>query len=773
MLSHMIESLHFFSNKRSLSAVLLLGVALFLLLSLMTFNYQDTSFFYRSVGFQSDPTHNYAGVCGAYCAAFFLYFLGSAALLIVPCLLCSALATVALISKRRNRQVVSGLLLLIVGQALLSYQMGIDWHNQVSPGGLMGMYGTFLGYYFIKPSAFFIITFLLNCLGLALIVQFAWVRPFIQGTHACICFLQLDNAAKRGIYFLFYPFKKINAVYRNILAQHIYKKYLTSSSDFSENRFTKMVHELIFDDPFWQNCSLHSTPRLKERASCYMQSDVVKDTHDVLQECKVLKIDSEKIVPEQHSFVKPLDVLFRTVRAVENSAEEEHFIKERARNLESKLALFGIEGKVVSITAGPVVTLFEYSPARDVKISKIVLLEDDLSLALEAHSLRIIAPIPGRSVVGFEVANNTRQTVHFSEIAASKGFKNYAGSLPLIIGRDTTGNDVIVDLADMPHALVAGSTGSGKSVALNAMLTSLLCKVHPDEVRLILIDPKRLEFAAFSDIPHLVFPIITEVARVPLVLGWAVKMMEDRYSELARAGVRHVSEYHKKYGVAAMPYTVIVIDELADLMMASKNSTGGFSGSRSLDIEGLIARLAQMSRAAGIHLIIATQRPSVDVITGLIKVNFPSRIACKVISKVDSRTILDHAGAEKLLGKGDMLFLNHKGFIARVHGAYVRDDEILEVVSYVKSQQAVVYQELAMPSNSHSDELVSDEDPLYPDVCAYVTTMSEVSISLLQRKFRIGYNRSARLIDTLEARGIVLPADGSKFRKVASYLSNK
>ena len=311
----------------------------------------------------------------------------------------------------------------------------------------------------------------------------------------------------------------------------------------------------------------------------------------------------------------------------------------------------------------------------------------------------------------------------------------------------------------MPHLLVAGSTGSGKSVGLHSMIMSLLCSKSPDEIKFILIDPKRLEFAAYADIAHLLFPIVTDPARASMVLKWAVATMEDRYAAMAQAGVRNATEYNSRLQPgddAYFPLIVIIIDELADLMMTAGK-----------DVENLIARLAQMARAAGIHLIIATQRPSVDVITGLIKVNFPSRIAYKVTSKVDSRTILDCMGAEKLLGKGDMLFLDAKGMITRVHGTFVTDTEISIAVSHIKVQRAVAYQELMSLKN---DDLSEDNDEILQDVVEYLKSKDEISISLVQRVFRIGYNRSARIIDQLEASGYILPSDGGKMRKVNKEL---
>lgn len=433
-------------------------------------------------------------------------------------------------------------------------------------------------------------------------------------------------------------------------------------------------------------------------------------------------------------------------------------VRERAAMLEQKLECFGVMGTVTAIKEGPVVTLFEYEPRHDTKISKIVALEDDLAMALQALSIRIIAPIPGRSVVGFEVANKVREDVLFATIVHSKEFKQCAAAVPLVLGHDTTGSSVIVDLAKMPHLLVAGSTGSGKSVALNAMLMSLLCRRSPDELKLILIDPKRLEFAPYADIPHLLFPIVTDPRKASPVLAWVVRTMEERYQEMALRGVRNVDDYNKycaEHAGAPMATIIVVIDELADLMMTA-----------SREIETLIARIAQMARAAGIHLLVATQRPSVDVITGLIKVNFPSRISFRVTSKIDSRTILDSSGAEKLLGRGDMLFLDSaRAQLVRVHGAYVSDREIESVVKYIKSQRTVQYldsaQELTL--SDASDEA---HDQLYQEVIAFVRQCDEVSISLLQRRFRIGFNRSARLIETLEARGMVMPSENGKTRKV-------
>lgn len=458
---------------------------------------------------------------------------------------------------------------------------------------------------------------------------------------------------------------------------------------------------------------------------------------------------------EKSSYQLPLQKDF-FARVKSNKVLNERAVKEREQSstlLQEKLKRFGIHGGVAAIKPGPVVTLFEYQPNIDTKLSRIIALEDDLALALQALSVRIIAPIPGTSVVGFEVANRERETVAIADVMQSQTYRSSTSLLPLILGVDTTGSHIVVDLAHMPHLLVAGSTGSGKSVALNAMLMSLLCKKTPQEMRLVLIDPKRIEFGVYADIAHLAFPVITQPKQAIAALKWVVSEMERRYELLARAGVRTIIDYQVKVG--EMPFLVIVIDELSDLMMTAGR-----------EVEELITRVAQMARAAGIHMIVATQRPSVDVITGLIKVNFPSRISFRVTSKIDSRTILDISGAEKLLGSGDSLFLNARNAqVQRVHSSYVSDGEIAQVVNFIKSQEAVNYFDalLEQPMAFSQEE---EDEALLQEVLEFVNTLDEVSISLLQRRFKIGYNRSARIIDLLQSKGVITPPEAGKIRKV-------
>ena len=457
---------------------------------------------------------------------------------------------------------------------------------------------------------------------------------------------------------------------------------------------------------------------------------------------------------QPHHVVQPTMHLLS--QGVPPQDEADETARQQAQRLEEKLKTFGITGTVTHIRCGPVVTLFSYQPDQAVKVANITAREDDLRLALEAVSLRIIAPIPGTSVVGFEVSRPHPQSVMLKQLIDTDDFWRDDIALPLALGTDTAGEPFVGDLAKMPHVLVAGSTGSGKSVALHSFLLSLLYRCHPDTMKLTLIDPKRLEFASYRDIPHLATPVITQSRTVVKVFEWLVQEMERRYDLLAQAGVRNISEYHHRYGADALPYNVVVVDELADLMMGVGK-----------DIEQYIARLAQMARAAGIHLIVATQRPSVDVITGMIKVNFLSRIAFKVTSKIDSRTIIDQPGAEKLLGRGDMLHLDSRGVLHRLHGGFVTQDEIDAVVGHW-NEQPYEREFLFDPSvqDVKSDAGSDEEDDLYDDVVSYAKTCDTISISLIQRRFRIGYNRSARLVDALERNGIVSAADTNKVRRV-------
>lgn len=442
-------------------------------------------------------------------------------------------------------------------------------------------------------------------------------------------------------------------------------------------------------------------------------------------------------------------------KADDNSKKK---VLKNASLLEKTLADFGVEAKVNQVTVGPTITRYEIQPSPGVKVSKIVNLTDDIALSLAARSIRMEAPIPGKSAIGIEVPNETPLMVGLREVFESEEFKKFDSPLAMALGKDISGKPVIGDIGKMPHLLIAGSTGSGKSVCVNTLISSILYKARPDEVKLLLIDPKVVELANYNGIPHLLIPVVTDPKKAANALNWAVVEMNKRYKMFAENGVKDITSYNEKCE-EKLPKIVIIIDELADLMMASAN-----------DVEDYICRLAQMARAAGMHLIVATQRPSVDVITGVIKANIPSRIAFAVSSQTDSRTILDMGGAEKLLGKGDMLFYPlGASKPVRLQGAFISENESQNVIDFVKSQvkEEIKYEENIMDTISKINmEKSSDEDELLSEAIEFVVESGQGSASMLQRKFKIGFNRAARLIDSMEERGIVGPNEGSKPRKV-------
>ncbi|GER94126.1 DNA translocase FtsK [hot springs metagenome] len=449
--------------------------------------------------------------------------------------------------------------------------------------------------------------------------------------------------------------------------------------------------------------------------------------------------------------IPPIDLL-KSAEGMSGPTKEELNIA--ASGLEKKLSDFGVNGKIRQAHPGPVVTMYEFEPAAGVKINRIVSLSDDLALALKAPSIRIY-PIAGKATIGIEVPNNERATVSLKEIISSEIFQRSHSLLTLALGKDIFGNPVVTDLARMPHLLVAGATGSGKSVSINAMIISLLYKATPDEVKMLMIDPKLLELSVYNDIPHLIAPVITGPKEASDALKKMVFEMERRYKLLAEKGARNIENYNKQASQSErLPYIVVFIDELADLMFTAPN-----------DVENAIARLAQMARASGIHLILATQRPSVDVITGLIKANFPARISFQVTSKIDSRTILDAQGAEQLLGMGDMLFMVPGVKIIRIHGAYISDTEVKSVTEFIKAQGAPDYSAfeniVVADEKEKGIDISGDRDEMYQRVIEFAESVGEVSISSIQRRFKIGYNRAARMMELLEEDGLVGPPKGA------------
>ena len=705
---------------------------------------------------------NIGGWLGSYTAALVIYLFGSSAYMLVWMLLFLAYIRFMRLSYLSQIGRLIAFCVCIATCAGFCTRFSISWFGPDTKGGLIGhrVYSS-MTHFCDEPIATLIIMALF--LASLIIILRTLIAKFIQcciWLHGWVLrhkdrFLATGRVIIYCLYILFYPVIKLfSYIYLMVTGLPISKSVGAMVYDQFHDASAEQIN---VQDHFWRAYLTEMATEIEQEKipSCYE-----KKQKAIVHNIEYQDDLHSELKQEPQPYQLPPVSLLQPSKCCQTDKQEMGQLKDKAKLLEEKLAHFGITGTVVAIKRGPIVTLFEYQPDINARISKITALEDDLALALQAMSIRVIAPIPGTSFIGFEVANSIRATVSFGNCVQSSLFSSHQGALPLALGVDTVGNQLIVDLAKMPHLLIAGSTGSGKSVALHTMIISLLLKRTPEELKLILIDPKRLEFAAYNDCAHLVFPIVMQPKQTIPVLKWVVSQMEERYSIMTGAGARNILDYqsmaqHNKM-FSPMPFMVVIIDELADLMMTCGR-----------DIEDLIARIAQMARAAGIHMILATQRPSVDVITGLIKVNFPSRISCRVTSKVDSRTILDCNGAEKLLGRGDMLFLDvSDSNIKRVHGAYISDAEITAVVNHVRAQQLPNYMTFDNLVAGDPQLLRSADDQLYKEIVTFLKDVDEVSISLLQRKFKIGYNRSARIIDSLESQGLVMPSDGGKLRKV-------
>ncbi len=510
-----------------------------------------------------------------------------------------------------------------------------------------------------------------------------------------------------------------------------------------------------------------------------MQPDVIENNLFKQEEEKkedkkkeVLQLEHAMVVEDEHYEYPPIELLSKTkTKTLKGGAKA---LTDTATKLQKTLYSFGVSAKVENVSVGPAITRYELKPAEGVRVSKIANLADDIALNLAAETIRIEAPIPGKQAVGIEVPNKEKETVHLREILESKEFQENKSKLTIALGKDVAGNTQLADIAKMPHVLIAGSTGSGKSVCINTIITSIIYNAKPSEVKLVMVDPKVVELSVYNGIPHLLIPVVTDPKKAAGALAWAVQEMDDRYNKFASKGVRDLKGYNKviekEEGIGKLPQIVVIVDELADLMMVAAK-----------DVEEAICRLAQKARAAGMHLVIATQRPSVDVITGLIKANIPSRIAFAVSSQVDSRTILDTVGAEKLLGKGDMLYFpSGAPKPSRVQGTFVSDDEVEKIVDFVKSNGTATYSEDIMESienNNKTDKELAQEhsedddtDPLLQDAIQTVVETGQASTSFIQRRFKVGYARAGRIIDQMEERGIISGYQGSKPREVLMTL---
>lgn len=671
--------------------------------------------------------HNLFGTVGAHLSGWVFFILGFSSFWLVAVFLAMAVLSfrnIPLLSPVRNLSAVVGLLVSFSGILALYFPQRIPYREgKVLSGGLVGDFVAdftkrFLNDFgaYVLLSAIFIVA-LMVCTS----ISFGWI---FSKTH--LWFSLLHRQVKELL-----------------LKRQERKRKRKVREDFLEKEKTKPKRKVTIVEP------KREPPKKPEQEAFPFMS--------MVGEFKLPPLTLLNEVPPE----KSLEI-------------QKESLEQNARRLERKLGDFGVEGEVVEILPGPVITMYELKPAPGVKISKVAGLSDDLALALRAPSVRIVAPIPGKAAIGIEIPNNQRSLVYLQEILASQAFTASPHRLTIGLGKDITGTSFVTDLAKMPHLLVAGATGTGKSVCLNSMIVSLLFKSSPDMVRFLMIDPKRIELTVYNDIPHLLHPVVTQPKEATRALKWAVEEMERRYMLLSDRGVRNIEAYNRRIvkekkpepqdpsrGIDKnLPYIVVVIDELADLMMTS-----------SRDVEEAITRLAQMARAAGIHLIIATQRPSVDVLTGIIKANFPARISFQVSSRVDSRTILDGIGAENLLGQGDMLFLPPGvGRIMRIHGAFISEEEVKTIADFLRAQMKPDYDSAIVTQVAKEEDVEEDEeielDEKYERAVELVTQTRQASISMIQRKLRVGYNRAARMIEVMEKNGIVGPSDGVKPRDV-------
>lgn len=667
-------------------------------------------------------------------ASMLIRFLGSSAWIfaLVPLLFAGAF----LFQNKRHslQRVAAGVLFFAISWLLYGALLGYSTWGDPFYGGFSwvipgGVFGSFFWH-------FFSVDFVTSLFGI-----------FFLALFGAILLVSLHGVSFVGRCFIFFMralFGKLCYVFAHFY-QSVIRQFGSPAELFRALKKRvylqkKMGNESSIDVAFWNSFSV-------DEGHQDVEESAVAAALNAYAVGSAIEEDAGFVLPSKKLFVVSQKKQEQEVRA-------KNEVENRVSLLEKKLEVFGIAGKVTRSERGPVVTLLEYMPAPDVTVNRISARAGDVALALGALSLRVIAPIPGKMVVGFEISNEQRQVVYFSELFDSSAYKNFTGAVPAVIGAHSDGSPCILDMVQQPHMLIAGSTGSGKSVVMHALILGMLSARTPDELRLVMIDPKRLEFASYADIPHLLIPIVTDLNEVTKVFTWLVHLMEERYAKMASLGVRSIDEYCEEKGRDSMPYIMVFVDELADIMVTVGR-----------EVEPLMIRLAQMARAAGIHLIFATQRPSVDVITGVMKVNFPTRIALKVVSKIDSRTIIDIPGAEQLLGKGDMLLMQQGGHVARAHGAFVQSKEVHAVASYLRMQQKPVYEVIEqLPTDNAFGG--STRDALYLDVLDFLKQRKDVSISLLQRQFKIGFNRSARLIDLLEEEGRISSIGSGKVRRV-------
>lgn len=813
---------------REILTLFLFAVGVFVLTSILTYHPDDPSLFSKT----SHAASNACGWVGAYLSALFLHSLGMGAFFIPFSLF---FLTVAIFRKESALKVLS--MLAGLTSAVLSFTVFVSFHWEywdysqtlLLTGGAFGKWVSEIlrGPFNLLGSSLISLTILI--LSLVVSMPLSVIETTTQWTRRCLQIIWKTSkwATTLALYFLgkFSVYiatqsndllLKVVSHARQKIKDHQISLPLTDAievgpvipSDHEPQWISSDSLDLDEPSPSIDQESLLPEPLLDEEPLVTPVSSKPGFEPKILPREK-LTTSSKKPLSRTKGYWKLPTLEFLKKNPKLTSSIDKNRLIESSRILKEKFEDFGITGEVTAVQPGPVITLFEYKPGPGIKVSKIAALADDLSMALSAESVRILAPLPGKSVVGIEVPSDIRERVVLRELLEHPDFNESKADIPIVMGKNIGGQPHIADLARMPHLLCAGQTGAGKSVFMNSLICSLLYRFTPDELKMILIDPKFIEFRSYQDIPHLLLPVVDDPKQASKTVRWAVREMERRYRILAMLGVRNLQSYNEKVGkmgdqvvhdllvseekqesqnprfsnmsgsdwaesfekdengemmVSKLPYIVLIIDELADLMMIAKK-----------DVEISIARIAQKARAAGIHLVIATQRPSTDVVTGLLKANLPSRVSFQLASFVDSKTIIDRGGAERLLGQGDMLFIPPgSNQLTRLHGTYVADEEISKITSFLREQGEPIYRDEILETDSDEEDSDSsersDQDALYDQAVDLVTRHGHASASFLQRHLKVGYNRAARLIETMESQGVVGPADGARPREVLSLL---
>ena len=730
-------------RKNEILAVFLFAVGLFLFLSIFTFSEQDISFFTSSPNILPQ---NVTGIIGAYISSILIFFIGKASYVIPLLVFVWGIFRLFQIEEEKILLKLFGTKILILTvSSCLSMIFSSDNAISFSYGGICGIViSNYLIEYLGRVGAYVFI--------MALILM-----SFLVATE----FLLLPFVLSFSKFFIFLP-KVFGLFFSKISKKVAENKQLNINNKKEKINIRKDIIEKKIKNLEEKDRNIRVIDEKKEsiKKSIFNRSPkIVKSANIKKTNANINRISpfSDNLTGQKIAYKLPSVDLFDK-KDKGNVKEREEDFKKRALILEKTLLDFGVEAKVVKISRGPVITMYELEPSIGTKVNKITSLSDNIALSMRAINIRIVAPLPGKGTIGIEVPNEKSELVLIRDIFETLEYNKKDSLLKFALGKDVSGNPIIPDLAKMPHLLIAGATGSGKTVCINCIISSFIFNASPNNLKFLMIDPKRVELMPFSGIPHLISPIITNPKKAAEALNWVIYEMERRYKIFAKKGVRNIDTYKKRLEKKEvdLPYIVVVVDELADLMMVGQQS-----------VESAIMRIAQLSRAAGIHMILATQRPSVNVITGVIKANFPARISFKVASKVDSRTVLDSNGAEKLMGRGDMLLLEPaEPSLIRGQCSLVDDKEIKDLVKNIKNQASEQYIDDIFEKQKTDMDKNKDRDELYTDAVNFVIEKKQASVSLIQRRFRIGYNRASRIVELMEEEGILGPSSGSKRRDV-------